>query len=264
MLLDSAALEQFYDSRIGHVARRLITRRLREQWPNLAGQRLLGFGYAVPYLRQFADAERAVAAVPVDEAVEWGGTGRGAVALVNEVSLPFPDAYFDCLLVVHGLEVAESQRPLLREFWRVLQPAGRLLVVVPNRTSLWAQFETTPFGHGRPYSRGQLQRLLKQSLFTPECWDSALHMPPFGRRRSVRSGNFWEKVGHRLWPRLAGVHIVAATKSLYVPVPAKEARRGVLKPALAGGTQSRNRWASPVQTLASNSPAPQGDDRFPR
>jgi len=53
-------------------------------------------------------------------------------------------AFFDCLLVIHGLELAEAQRPFLRELWRVLTAAGRLIIVAPNRTSLWAQFETSP------------------------------------------------------------------------------------------------------------------------
>jgi SAM-dependent methyltransferase len=240
MQFDSAAFEKFYESRMGQVARRLISRRLREQWPDLTGQRLLGFGYAAPYLRQFAEADRALAAVPSDDGTALlTPSGKVRTTFVDEQSLPFPDAYFDGLLVIHGLEVADSQRPFLRELWRVLQPAGRLLIVAPNRTSLWAQLETQPFGHGQPYSRGQLQRLLGQSLFTPESWESALYMPPFGQNRTARTGDFWERLGRSLWPRLAGVHIVAATKSLYVPVPAKGARRAVLKPALASGAQSR-------------------------
>ena len=235
MALDSHALEEFYDSRIGQVARRLISRRLRLRWNNLSGQRLLGFGHATPYLRSFAEAERVLAAMPEGlGALPWGSTGRVQTALVDEQALPFPDASFDCLLVVHGLEVAEAQRPTLRELWRVLTAAGRLMLVVPNRASLWAQFETSPFGHGQPYSRGQLERLLVQSLFLPEAWDSALYMPPFGRRRSIRTGNGWERLGHSLWPRLAGVHIVEASKSLYVPAPVKEVRRRALKPAIAG------------------------------
>jgi len=44
-----------------------------------------------------------------------------------------------------ALEAAEAQRPFLRELWRVLTPAGRLLVVAHNRASLWAQLETSPF-----------------------------------------------------------------------------------------------------------------------
>jgi len=38
---------------------------------------------------------------------------------------------------------------------------------------------------------------------------------------------------------MAGVHIVEATKSLYVPIPARKVRRALLRPALANGAQSR-------------------------
>jgi len=239
MALDSRLLEDFYESRMGQVARRLISQRLRQAWPNLKGQRILGFGYAVPYLRSFPEAERALAAMPDGQgAIPWGPSGRVQTALVDELALPFPDASFDCVLVVHGLEFAESQRPFLRELWRVLTSEGRLVVVAPNRASLWAQLETTPFGHGQPYSRGQLERLLVQALFQPEHWDSALFMPPFGKRRTARTGNAWERVGHSLWPRLAGVHIVDASKSLYVPAKVKEVRRRVLRPAVASATQT--------------------------
>jgi len=121
----------------------------------------------------------------------------------------------------------------LREVWRVLTSEGRLVVVAPNRAGLWAHFESTPFGHGRPYSRAQLQSLLRDSLFAVERWDSALFMPPFGSRRP-RSGRGWERVGRRLWPRLAGVHIVEATKSLYAPAPVESAKARRLRPAAAG------------------------------
>src|SRR6266550_3383270 len=216
MALDVDALEQFYEERIGQVARRLLFSQIREAWPNLAGQRVLGFGYAAPYLRPLVgEAERTIAASPEALGVRaWGSGDRSLTTLVDELALPFADSSFDCVLVIHGLEAAEAQRPFLRELWRVLTPAGRLMVVAPNRASLWAQLETSPFGHGQPYSRGQLQRLLEQGLFNPECWNSALYMPPFGRRRTVRTGDYWERIGRRLWPGLAGVHIVAATKSM--------------------------------------------------
>src|SRR5258705_9977547 len=241
MALDVHALEQFYEERIGQVARRLIFRQIREGWPNLAGQRVLGFGYAAPYLRPLVgEAERTIAATPEAlGALPWGSGERSLTTLVAELALPFPDSLFDCVLVIHGLEAAEAQRPFLRELWRVLTPAGRLLVVAPKRASLWAQLETSPFGHGQPYSRGQLERLLEQSLFRPERWQPALFMPPRGRRRTLRSGRAWERLGCRVWPRLAGVHIVEATKSLYVPAPTGKLRRALLRPAMANAAQSR-------------------------
>jgi SAM-dependent methyltransferase len=176
-----------------------------------------------------------VAAMPEAQGARaWPKDGRNLTALVDEQALPFPDASFDCLLLVHALELSEAQRPFMRELWRVLSPDGRLMIVVPNRASLWAQMENSPFGHGLPYSRAQLARLLEQSLFTVEAWDSALYMPPIGHR-SARTGAGWDRVGRRLWPRLAGVHLVEASKSLYALAPsAPSGARRRLIPALAG------------------------------
>ena len=50
------------------------------------------------------------------------------------------------------------------EIWRVLSGNGRLLVIAPNRRGIWARFEHTPFGHGRPYTSSQLYRLLRDTL----------------------------------------------------------------------------------------------------
>ena len=115
-------------------------------------------------------------------------------------------------------------------------------MVVPNRASLWAQLETTPFAAGRPYTRVQLARLLEQSLFTAEGWAAALTLPPFFAPRMRGPGiPGWERLGHRLWPGLAGVHIVEASKSLYGIVPGRPQsglRRRVLAQA-DGGRGSR-------------------------
>ena len=111
-----------------------------------------------------------------------GPPNKSLTVLVEEEALPFPDAFFDRILVVHGLEEAEGLRPLLRQLWRVLAPEGRLLVVAPNRASLWAQVERSPFGHGRPFSRTELDTLLRGALFEPEHWQRALYAPPTANR----------------------------------------------------------------------------------
>ena len=107
---------------------------------------------------------------------------------------------FDRILVIHGLEGADAVRPVMRQLWRVLAPEGRMLIVAPNRTSLWSQIERSPFAHGRPFHRGELDRLLRASMFEPVRWDSALYGPPLNGRRIVRTGTGWEKIGRNLWP----------------------------------------------------------------
>ena len=222
MQLDAADLADFYEAPLGLLTRRIIARQLRTLWPSAKGACLLGYGFAVPYLRQFqSEAERVVALMPAQQGVvAWPAT-RSLTALGDEAALPFPDAFFDRILVVHGLEGADAARPLLRQLWRVLAPEGRLLLVAPNRTSLWAQLERSPFGVGRPFSRGELDRLLRSALFEPLAWDRALYMPPFRGRRLVRTGLGWDRVLRRIAPGTAGVHLVEAGKTFYGAAPAR-------------------------------------------
>lgn len=144
---------------------------------------------------------------------------------VEDDSLPFPDLSFDRILLVHGLEVADNARRLLREVWRVLKDDGRLLVVAPNRIGIWAHLESTPFGHGQPYSHGQIGRLLAASLFRVEARDSALYVPPAHLSLLLRSAALWERGGRRIAPRFAGVTITEAVKDVYAGLPLQRALR---------------------------------------
>jgi SAM-dependent methyltransferase len=205
---------------LGLLTRRIIARHLRTQWPQTRGLRLLGYGFAVPYLRPFQiDTERAVAAMPAQQGVVAWPAEKVLTTLTEEAALPFPDAFFDRIVVVHGLEGADAIRPLLRQLWRVLAPEGRMLLIAPNRTSLWAQLERSPFAVGRPFSRGELDRLLRDALFQPVAWERALYVPPFRGRRLIRSGAGWDRLLRRLFPGLAGVHMVEATKTIYAGTP---------------------------------------------
>jgi SAM-dependent methyltransferase len=159
--------------------------------------------------------------------------------MVEEAMLPLPDACVDLLLGVHCLEVSERTGALLREMWRVLKPEGRLLLVVPNRRGIWARLDTTPFGHGRPYSRGQLESLLGDALFTPLEWASALFMPPLDRPWLVRWATGFERIGARLWPGFAGVIIVEARKELMGAIPKGKPARGVRQLATVRGILKR-------------------------
>ena len=206
-------LAAFYDAPLGQLARRAIAREIHALWPDLRNYRVLGYGFAIPYLSAFAGTERCIAAMPAPVGVVGWPEEKNAALLCEEDALPFPDVFFDRILIVHGLEASDHLRVLLRQLWRVLAPEGRLLLVVPNRASLWAQVQKSPFGHGRPFSRMELESLLKDALFEPGRWRRALYAPPF--ETVTRSGTGWEKVGSRLFSRIGGVHVVEAAKSLY-------------------------------------------------
>jgi SAM-dependent methyltransferase len=215
---DVSELRQFYCSWLGQVARRLIRRRLRLLWPDLAGMRVLAMGYGTPYLRPFMEqAERVVALMPERQGVSpWPVGEPGLVGLCEEAALPLPDTSIDRILLIHAVEHSEDLRRLLREVWRVLAGGGRLLVVVPNRRGLWARFERTPFGAGRPYSQPQLDRVLTDNLFLPIRNAPALYVPPSRRRALLRLAPAWEHLGER-WARpFSGVLVSEAEKQVYV------------------------------------------------
>ena len=128
----------------------------------------------------------------------------------------------------------DDAEALLREVWRVLAPGGRLLAVIPNRRGLWARTDTTPFGHGRPYSRSQITALLRETWFTPTGWGEALYVPPIARGWFLRSAVAWERTGATISAPFAGVHIVEATKQVYRAIPARREKRRAGACARAG------------------------------
>src|SRR5229473_1222345 len=201
MTIDVIDLRGFYSQRLGIVARRLINRGIRVHWPDAQGLR------------------------------KWPTARPTLATLVDEFSLPLPDAAVDRILLVHALEMSDDPEGLLREVWRVQAPSGRMMAVIPNRRGVWTRTDTTPFGHGRPYSRSQITHLLRQTWFTPTAWGEALFMPPVAGGWFLRSAMAWERVGAALSLPFAGVHIVEATKQVYRAIPAHRERTRLI-PAL--------------------------------
>src|ERR1700726_4573079 len=240
MSIDVVDLRNFYVQRLGTVARRFIRRGVRGRRGGPRAMRVLGVGYATPYLGLFReDAERCLAFMPAAQGVvKWPSARPTLTALVDDCELPLPDGEVDRILLVHALKASHDVAALLREVWRVLAPGGRILAVVPNRRGLWARMDTTPFGHGRPYSRSQITHLLRGTWFTPTAWGEALYMPPIGRRWFLRSAFAWERTGATVSAPFAGVHLVEATKQVYRAIPARKkklvpALKPVLEPVLA-------------------------------
>ncbi|RAU24024.1 methyltransferase type 11 [Paramagnetospirillum kuznetsovii] len=226
MWTDVVDLRDFYGASLGQVAQRLIRRQIREIWSDVSGLRVLGLGFATPYLRSFlGEAERVIAVMPASQGVlPWPPEGPGLTTLADETDLPLPDRSIDRLLLIHALESTEQIRAMMREAWRVLADGGRLMVVAPNRRGIWARLERTPFGNGRPYTMGQLNRLLRDNMFTPVARASALFLPPTQSRMLLRSAPAVEEIGRRWFETFGGVIIVEAAKQIYAGSGLRDAK----------------------------------------
>ena len=210
-------LKTFYDSKPGRLVRRLLLNRIRLMWPDLKGLRVMGCGYAVPYLWGLREGtERSFAVMPAGGGAHfWPENELGLACLSAEGELPLETESVDRILLVHGLEKAQAPEVLLQELWRVMKSNGRLLMIVPNRMGLWARIDWTPFGHGTPYTAWQVNHYLQNNLFVRERTDKALFMPPFRSVMMMRASYALEGMGRTLVPGFAGVHLIEAGKQIY-------------------------------------------------
>ncbi len=210
-------LKEFYKKREGRLVRRLLKTVLNEIWPQIDGLRVMGYGYPLPYMRYgYEKAERLFAVLPSRTGGHFWPEGKNSlVCLSREDLLPVETESIDRLIVIHGLEHAADLAATLSELWRVLKSNGRMIVIVPNRLGMWARAERTPFGHGTPYTQGQIISHLKESLFTVERHEHALYMPPFRSFWVMRTAYLFEGFGKFIFPGVAGVNVIEAGKQIY-------------------------------------------------
>lgn len=242
MSTDVRRLIEFYRSPLGKIARALVREEVMRLCGSVKGQRVLGLGFATPYLRfTLQSAERVLAFMPARQgASAWPREGPSHTALCDPLDMPLNDAAVDLIVAVHAFEHVADAEELMRELWRVAAPNARLVVVVPRRRGLWAQADNTPFGDGNPYSRTQLERLLKDHSFVPEQWREALYLPPSQSSLVLKSTRLFERIGRTVFPMFSGVMVVSAKKALFPAVPRrKRLERYVRVPSLAPQTAMR-------------------------
>jgi SAM-dependent methyltransferase len=261
MALDVVDLRTFYGSPLGVAVARVLSGEIGRRWGGLAGASVVGLGYALPYLtRMRQDAMRTLAFMPAEQGVvRWPPADEPcSTALVEDEELPLPSSSVDRVLMIHMLEAARRPTEVLREVWRAMESGGRLLIVVPARRGLWARAEWTPFGQGHPYSRSQLDHLLRDALFSPQDWGDALHMLPSTRPTFVRSAALFERFGKFVSSPFAGAHVVEATKQVYSAIPARRAVKlaAQLKPILVPAPVAEPRRGHEALSAASRTPRP--------
>jgi SAM-dependent methyltransferase len=247
--MDVVDLRDFYQSALGQIAAREITDSLRPFVKVAPEQTVMGLGYATPYLdRLIPENIRQLAFMQAKQGVtHWPNPGPDgelvSSALVDEFDLPLLESAVDLALVVHGLELSDNPLEMLQECWRVLAPQGKLVLVVPNRRGLWAMAESNPFGHGQPFSKSQLSRLLKEARFALTNWSPALYLPPIEAQWMHGTATAFERTGRALAKGVSGVLVVEAQKQVYAFSSGKRARRFVprLRPALLTRPTNRDK-----------------------
>ncbi|MCH8054418.1 MAG: class I SAM-dependent methyltransferase, partial [Planctomycetes bacterium] len=148
------------------------------------------------------------------------------IVVGSVVSLPFPDGTFDLVSCVNCLEFVEDRHRAFREIARVLAPAGRAVLAVLNRRSLWEitrrlrrPLSRTSYYDGRFFSEQELRdRCTAAGLDVADC-RSAVHFPPIPPGPLARLYLGWDRWACKRRHCFGGVLLCHATK------PAKTAPR---------------------------------------
>ena len=210
-------LNRYYQTPCGVTAKRLMALSILEFWPSVAGEVLLGIGFATPVLGIFnGETERSVALMPVGQGViRWPSNEKSLTTISTESTLPFSDNSVDRILLIHALELSNDRHQLMEEVWRILRPEGRVLFIVPNRRALWSRAESTPFGQGFPFTFSQLLRLLRHHHFIPLRQTATLYFPPIQRRLVLKTAPLWQWIGKHFAGPFGGILIVEAEKEMF-------------------------------------------------
>jgi len=243
------------------MTRDILRGQVQAHWDPSLPRSMLGLGYALPYLWPYLSDGQVVAAMPAAQGVlRWPHQGPSATCLVHDHALPFPKASFERVLLVHALEHAQDPEALIGQAWDVLTGQGELIILVPNRLSVWARRDMTPFGQGRPYSHGQLEAITGKVGFAVSAHDYLLFMPPLRARWALGLMNPLEKLSRRLGTRFGGVHLIKLRKQVFArPKRVKqkiEQIEGVAQPAFhyEGDKLVRNYSSNKSASLSTMAP----------
>ena len=213
MLYDVGKMDAFYNGTRGRMVSKILSKELKKVWvpSNKTSNLVVGF----PFNFFPSDVICPVLMPTEIGGMPWEYEHSVYSALIDSKSWPLESDSIDYILIIHALEFITHQQSFLMETTRVLKSAGKLILIVPHRGGLWSRAETTPFGHGTPFSKGQIYNLLKDSGLRPEKFTRSLFLPPFADKLPQALSDKIEIIGGHLLQLLGGVLIVEATKMVY-------------------------------------------------
>lgn len=139
-------------------------------------------------LSALADRGFEVHGFEISSAAAEGADPRAVIRIADELEdACYPAGWFDEVIVWHVLEHLSDPRGTLREIRRILKPEGRLIVAVPNYSSLQSRWSGAAWFHlDLPrhlfhFPLAGLRRLLVDTGFRPQSEHHfSLRQNPFG------------------------------------------------------------------------------------
>jgi SAM-dependent methyltransferase len=170
------------------------------------------------------------------------------------LTLPFPDASFDAVIVSEVLEHIPDDERAMAEIARIVKPGGRVAVTVPRwwpEQINWAlpkDYQDVPGGHIRIYRGDQLKSRLSAVGLKPsgQHHAHALHSPYWWLNCTFGRESLPSRTYNRLlvWDIMSAPWLTRTAEKVLNPVMGKSLVVYADKPALAGSTGSKGNSAA--------------------
>jgi SAM-dependent methyltransferase len=152
----------------------------------------------------------------------------------------------DIVVLPHVLEFSNTPHQVLREVERVLIAEGHVVILGFNPLSLWNLSRLFLFWKKQaPWnatflSASRVMDWLALLGFDVIHRQGYFYRPPFQNTNFMTKMGFFEKIGHRIWPKLGAGYVLVARKRVETLTPIRERWRAKRK-LLANGLESMNR-----------------------
>ena len=173
---DAKKLEKFYSTEQGKIFSWFLRREVSKA---IASEnKIIGLGYTAPY--------------HLPNCVNLSTEKAKNSVQISEAQLPLRNAELKQIIAIHYLENSATPMLALQEIYRVLEPAGSLILIVPKQNSLWKK--TAIIGKESWTQRQIIEMLIankfhihkvRQAIFHPPALTSPLaklfnYLPFFG------------------------------------------------------------------------------------
>lgn len=205
------ALKRFYKTDLGMAFGLKIIKSIFKIWnPRDIGsdEKILYCGYNSPYVNIY-DGEL-TSDIQVTKFTAFNGPDNNSDVIVDALKMPLRNAQYNRMISAHALENCESAEDLLAEFWRVLEPEGRLILLVVNKGGLWKEH---PIAGENTHSKTDIEQLLTTSKFKIRSFSRAIYFPAV---KSLFVAKVLDAM-FRVIPSTSGVMIFEAEKRIYAP-----------------------------------------------
>lgn len=150
-------------------------------------------------LSSLADLGFEVHGTEISDDAARGADSRAKIRIVPSLQqADFPEDHFDGVVIWHVLEHLPDPATAVREAWRILKPGGRLIIAVPNYSSVQARWSGPDWFHLDPprhlfhFTLNGLTRLIDECGFRRRSVHHfSLRQNPFGWVQSALNKTGW-------------------------------------------------------------------------